>query len=143
MPNSFEAFEHGRQRRLRHGFSIDREQAAGAEEVALPELVLGMARQCRMEHARDLGPPLEPARDLDARAPMPLQPHVDRAHAPQAQIHLLRAGADAQAAGLGDQPGCASGSVTVMAPSMASAWPTMYLVAAWIEMSTPCVNGLK
>ncbi len=30
-----------------------------------------------------------------------------------------------------------------MAPSMASAWPTMYFVQAEIETETPCSNGLK
>ena len=32
-------------------------------------------------------------------------------------------------------------SVVVMVPSMTSEWPTMYLVAAWIETSTPWANG--
>ena len=30
-----------------------------------------------------------------------------------------------------------------MAPSMVSAWPPIYFVAAWIDTSTPCANGLK
>ena len=31
----------------------------------------------------------------------------------------------------------------VIAPSIASACPTIYFVAAWIDTSTPCSNGLK
>ena len=36
-----------------------------------------------------------------------------------------------------------AGVAAVMLPNMASAWPTMYLVAAWMEMSTPLVKGWK
>lgn len=39
---------------------------------------------------------------------------------------------------------CQSASVaTVMLPIRMSEWPAGYLVAAWIEMSTPCLNGWK
>ena len=31
----------------------------------------------------------------------------------------------------------------VTMPSIASEWPTMYLVAAWMDTSTPCSKGLK
>jgi len=34
-------------------------------------------------------------------------------------------------------------SLVMTAPSIASEWPQMYLVAAWIETSTPCSNERK
>ncbi len=34
-------------------------------------------------------------------------------------------------------------SLAVTMPSSASECPTMYLVAAWIEISAPCANGLN
>src|SRR5262245_17391081 len=97
-----EPIDHRRDGLLRARLEHNPEQSAGAQEIALPELVLRVARQGRVEHACDLGPLLQPARYLDAGAPMPFEPHLERADAAQAKEHLLGAGTDAETSGLRD-----------------------------------------
>ena len=49
-----------------------------------------------MDDAGDLGPLLEPARNLEAGPHMPLEPHLDGANATQAQVAFLGTDADAE-----------------------------------------------
>ena len=73
---------------------------------------------------------------------MPLQAHREGPQTAQTQVGLLRSRADAERdARALDVWGARA--VAVAAPSIASAWPTMYFVAAWMDTSTPIVNGLK
>src|SRR5947208_3519674 len=78
-----ESVHGGRRHRLEH----DAEQAAGARIVALPQRMSGMAWKRRMQHARDLRPFAEPARDLEAGRIVRREPHAERAQAPQREIH--------------------------------------------------------
>src|SRR5579872_2734736 len=48
-------------------------------EVALPDIMAGTAGQRRMQHARDLRLPGEPARDRETVLAMRFQPHRERA----------------------------------------------------------------
>ena len=51
-----------------HRLQDHREEPGGAEEIALPDRVLRVAREAGMEDARDLGALLQPARDLEPGA---------------------------------------------------------------------------
>ena len=129
---------------MEHGLQDDGKEPAGAVEVALPERVAGIGWQRRMQHAGDLGARCEPARDLEAGFVMTLEADIERAQAAQAEIGFLGAGADAE-----DDLAPSStlvaeaASAEVMAPSMASAWPTMYLVQAEIETDDAVLERLE
>ena len=96
-----------------------------------------------MQHAQDLRPLRQPARDAQARLVVAREPHAERAQAAQREIHVV--GADAQAHGV-DDVSLSAGSVFALAdtqPNMMSEWPPIYLVPAWIDRSTPFSKARK
>ena len=97
MPNSVSASMKACTAASRHRLEHDAEQAAGAGEIALPDRVAGTAFKRRMQHARDLRPLLEPARDLQPRLMVVRQPHRHGAQPAQAEIHVVGADAEAHA----------------------------------------------
>ena len=115
--------------RLEH----DAEQPARAGEVALPDRVAGIALERRMQHARDLGPLREPARDLRGRTP-----GAARAAPPWC---AGRAGRDTCRRGRrtgrkADVYSCSALAVAALAetvPSITSEWPPIYLVPDMID----------
>ena len=60
---------------------LDAEQAGGAGEVPLPQLVAGRAGQRRVQHAGDFRPGGEPFRDDQAGIHLVVQPQPHRAGA--------------------------------------------------------------
>src|SRR5260221_297954 len=70
----------------------DAEEAAGAGEIALPQVIAGGAGKGRVEHLMHLRPFGEPGGDGEARLNLALQPHAHAAHAAQRQPAIVRAG---------------------------------------------------
>ena len=95
-----------------------------------------------MQHARDLGPRFEPARDPQAGLVVMGEPHAHRAQAAQTEIDVV--GTDAEPERVHGR--CRRGQVASLAdtvPSITSEWPPIYLVPAWIERSTPFSKARK
>ena len=125
------------------GFRIDREQARGALEIALPDGVAGIALERRVEDARDLGPGLEPAGHR--RAP------AARARAGAAPWCAGRAGRGRRPPARGTwrrrrrcaRRGLNQRSFAETRPSRRSEPPLRYLVPASMARSTPRSCGGK
>ena len=96
----------------------------------------GITLQRRIQHPDDLGPRRQPARHFEPRSMMLRQPHSERAQAAQRQKHVVRPGANAEQPDRFGSIGHAF-ALAEMVPNMMSEWPPIYLVAAWMLMSTP------
>ncbi len=107
------------------GFSTIENSPEAPVKSRRPQRVSGIGGKGGVNHARDLGPLRQPARKLEPRRLMPLKPHAEAAQAPQAEIDILGPGAEPEILmRLGNRPEQPA-PLSVMAPSMASAWPTM------------------
>ena len=71
------------------------------------------------------------------------QPHAHGAQAAQREVAIIRRGVAAEV--LARRLGRLEHRAVAheMMPIIASEWPTMYLVPAWIDRSQPWSNGLK
>src|SRR3954469_17036669 len=87
-PEQLEPVEHGRERRLRAGLQHDREQAGGAGEIALPDVVARIGLERRMKHALAFGALREPARDLESLLLVLFQAQQHGAKAAEAEEHV-------------------------------------------------------
>jgi hypothetical protein len=115
----------------------DREQAAGAGEVALPEFVAGAVLEGRMQHLGDFRPRLEPCRHL-ARGGRALEAQLHGRQAAQHEIRVVGADARAHHACAPARGGrCRPRSRVITAPISTSEPPDWYLVSACMTMSTP------
>jgi hypothetical protein len=74
------------------GFEDDGKNARRSGEIALPEFMPGRAFQCRMQHAFNLRPSRQPARNLQGRGLDVLQSHRHGPHAAQGQTAIVRRG---------------------------------------------------
>src|SRR5690349_14818647 len=73
----------------------DRENPAGAGEIALPEPMSGMAFETGVQDARDALLRFQPARDIERALLMMRKAHAHGAQAPQHLVDVVRAGAAA------------------------------------------------
>ncbi len=128
-------------------FKHDREQAARAREIALPDRVVRMAFERRIEHLGDPVLLFQPARDLERALLVPLQPDAHRAQAAQHLVDVVGSGAAAERVeGLRTVfPSRLRLPTTV--PSSMSECPAGYFVAAWIddvhaEIERPEIEGV-
>ncbi|MNT35399.1 hypothetical protein D3C72_1714250 [compost metagenome] len=84
----------------------ERDQPAGAAEVALPQCMSGILGQRGVEHAAHLRMPLQPLRDLGGVALVLRQAHRQRAQAAQRQVGVVGADGEAEClVGSGDALG--------------------------------------
>ena len=72
------------------------EQAGRALELLLPVVVAGAVGQGGMQHLVDLGPVLQPVRDLDAALLVMAQPHAHGAQAAQREVAIVGRGVEAE-----------------------------------------------
>jgi len=137
-----ERVQHPFHRRAGAGLQIDREKSARAKEITAPQLMARMAgragcttdatsgRAC--SHSAIARPDLQCRSSRTERVRSPRR--ARKQSSPLTQRPRL-SWVDASA--------LADGASQVIAPRSASAWPTMYFVAAWIEIFTPWSKARK
>ena len=145
MPNSAERVHEGVAPLSRHaGLSTMLNSPLAPVKSRCQMAWPGSLLERRMQHARHLRPLFEPAREGEARtrgAAPAARPSVRRPRS--ARIHVVRADAEAERVHGALEGGQASPRWPTTQPNMMSEWPPIYLVPAWIERSTPCVEGAE
>ncbi len=88
-----ESVDQGIDRRFRRRLQHHPEEAAGTEKIAFPQGVAGILGQRRIEHARNLGPGLQPAGDRQRVSLVAFEPHAQGAQSAQGEVDVVRPGA--------------------------------------------------